>query len=1054
MGRQNQEDAVKAGEPHSDAFDVRVLGALELYAGDRRLEIAGGRTRGLVGLLARSVGRPVATTEIVRQVWGLAEKEATKPGVRNAVQARVSSLRRVLGPGVLCAVPGGYLLDLPGQAVDSARFETALSEARGLRQRSRVDGVAEAYRCALAHWRSESAYTDVRHVPALAEESDRLAELRLQALKECLTAEVDEGAYGTAAAELLTLTRRHPQVEEFWSLRMLTLSRLERQADALAVYQEARRVLDVRYGLAPGARLQEMERLILRDTDAAGSGAKPSRPTNIGWPATSFLGREGEVDATLKILGRTRILTLTGPGGVGKTRLAFEVSRALIDRRAPAVAHGVVVVDLVPYAPGYDLALAVLGSLSAATLPGGTASRGLSPIRTLCEALKGRRVLVVLDNCEHVADEAAALSAALNAGTEGTTILATSRQPLSVPGEAVHPVAPLAVPSDLDDVVALATLPAVRLFLDRAQAVQPGLTVDAAGVRTISRVCHQLDGIPLAIELAAVRAGALGPAGVERLLDDRFQQLDRGPGRGPDRHRTLESVVGWSYQLLDRREQQALDRLSVFRGSFLPQQVRGLWTHLGEDDTDVRALLGRLAAKSMVQAETAEGFPERFRLLETVRLYAARKLEATGGTERVVHAQVDIYVSLATSCSRRLVGAGQAQAVRTFMLEEGNIRAAFQRALDRGLGDVAHQLVGALGYTTWMRGGRTADWKLITRSLALPAQDVGIRVRALAWAAHLGSAFGHLGEAVRFGEQAEHAARGHESVRIADLSLAYVGRAHALHRLGRWEEGDAVLEEGRRLAMSSGDVWTMAAPSVARGLGMLARGRVADAEAAFLSAAEHYSRCADKWAQQRALLRRAMTREARGDLRGAAVLLAEAVQLVEELDLPEVAVPARAALARVTLLAGHIDAGRHMVDELTRSNAMLWLDAPAAQVAQCKALLADADGRSAEAIRLHLDAGVGLADVGLYAEALESWARVVLLAARDSPQFAAALGAAEQVAARIQSPRVLAVVRYMRGLRAGSDSAAADELAAAEGLFTQNGLGLPALLRRGGTAAG
>ncbi|MDX3233841.1 BTAD domain-containing putative transcriptional regulator [Streptomyces sp. ME19-01-6] len=1045
---------MKAGEPHSDALDVRVLGALELYAGDRRLEIAGGRTRGLVGLLARSVGRPVATTEIVRQVWGLEEKEARKPGVRNAVQARVSSLRRVLNPSVLCAVPGGYLLDLPGQAVDSARFETALSEARGLGQLSRVEGVAEAYRRALAQWRSESAYTDVRHVPALAEEGDRLGELRLQALKECLAAEVDAGAYDTAAVELMTLTRRHPQVEEFWALRMLTLSRLERQADGLAVYQEARRVLADRFGLVPGARLQEMERLILRGTGGAVSGAKPAGPTSIGRPATSFLGREGEVDATLKLLGRTRILTLIGLGGVGKTRLALEVSQALIDRRAPAVAHDVVVVDLVPYAPGDDLALAVLDALSAATLPGGTAGRGRSPVQMLCDALKGRRVLVVLDNCEHVADGAAALCAALNAGTEATTILATSRQQLGVPGEAVYPVAPLAVPTDLDDVVAVAGLPAVRLFLDRAQAVQPGLTVDAAGVRTISRVCRQLDGIPLAIELAAVRVGVGGLAGVERLLDDRFRQLDRGPGSGPDRHRTLESVVGWSYQLLDRREQQALGRLSVFRGSFLPQQVRGMWTRLGEDDTDVPALLGRLAARSMVQAEAAEGFPERFRLLETVRLYAARKLEAMGGTERVVRAQVDVFVSLAISCSSRLVGAGQAQAVRTFMLEEGNIRAAFQRALDRGLGDVAHQLAGALGYTTWMRGGRTADWELITRSLALPAQDVEIRVRALAWAANLGSIFGHLREAVHFGEQAEHAARGHESVRIADLALAYAGRAHALHRLGRWEQGDAVLEEARRLALSSGDRWTMAAPSMVRGLGMLARGRTTDAETAFLTAAEHYSRCADNWAQQRALLRRAMTREARGDLRSAAVLLAEAVQLVEELDLPEAAVPAKAALARVTLLAGHIDAGRHMVDELTRSNTVLSLDAPAAQLAQCKAILADVDGRSTEAIRRHLDAGVGLADVGLFAEAAESWARVVLLAEQDSPQFAAAVGAAEQVAARRESPRVLAIVRYMRGLRAGSDSAAADELAAAEGLFAQNGLGLPALLRRGGTAAG
>jgi predicted ATPase/DNA-binding SARP family transcriptional activator len=1003
------------------ALDVHVLGPLEVTEGDRRLEISGVRARGLVALLARSAGRAVEMTEIVRQVWGLDASEAGNPVVRNAVQARVSSLRRVLGSDVLRAVPGGYLLDLPSHAIDTARFEASLAEARRLRQVAGIDEVAEAYRRALGHWRGENAYADVRHVPGLAEEGERLGELRLQALQESVAVQVDGGRYGGAATELMQLTRLYPQVEEFWALRMHALYRQGRQADALAVYREATRVLDQRFGLAPGARLREVEALILRGAAAHAAGVPSLGPPRISRPATSFLGREGELDATLEVLRRTRLLTLTGPGGVGKTRLALEVTQELLNQRAPVVAHGIAVVDLVQYSRGDDLAAAVLDALGAVAPPGGTTSahRARKALQTLRDVLRERRLVLMLDNCEHVARDVAALCSALLTTTSGTTILATSRQPLDVPGEAVHAVAPLVVPADLEDPYALAGLPAVRLFLDRATARHPGPVLDAAGVRAVARICRRLDGIPLAIELAAVRTSGLGLAEVERLLDDRLRLLDQGSDAVPDRHRTLESVVAWSYHLLDREEQLALPRLSVFRGSFLAQQVSDLWTRLGDDSAAVPALLDQLVTKSIMQAEAADSSSGRFRLLESVRLSMSSKLEDSGETERVERAHTDVYVSVATSCGEQLRGAGQTRALRTLMLEDGNIRAALQRALDHGLGDHAQALIGALGYVIWMRGGRVPSWALIVRVMHLPVHDPGIRMRALAWVAHLGSVFGRLPEAVHFAEQAAELGRVHPETSRADLAFAQVARAHALHRLSRWEEGDGVLQEARRLADSSGDRWVMAAPSMARGLGLLARGRIADAEAEFLAAGEHYRVCADGWAQQRVVQRRARAHEARGDYAGAAELLTRSVELVADIELPEVVAPAKAALARVTLMAGDIVAGRRIVEDLVRSPAVLVLDAPAAQLAQCEAILAEADGRTSEAVRRHLDAGLRLADAGLCAEAVESWARVVVLAERESPQLAAALGAAEQVAVTSEDPRVLATVRDMRSRSSG-----------------------------------
>ncbi|AYY14988.1 helix-turn-helix domain-containing protein [Actinobacteria bacterium YIM 96077] len=1035
-------------EPDRPAVDIRVLGSLDVTVGGQPIRLAGRRTRGLLALLARRPGQPVCTSEVLQQVWDETSSEAPGETARNAVQARISALRRALGSHLLRATDTGYVLDVPPDAVDAVRFETAVREARELRAASAVERASAAYAEALGQWHGERAYVDLQHVAALVEEADRLGELRLQVLQESLALEVEQGRYDQVADTLVDATRRHPGVEELWALRMLGLYGQGRQAEAMAVYVEARRQLRERFGLDPSPRLRELEAMVLHQKDPRDGGLRFLGPARIARPATSFVGRQGDLDRVTGLLRSTRMLTLTGAGGVGKTRLALEAAQELVDGCSPVAAHGVTVVDLIGYRRGDDLAAAVLDALGPVVPSSSSVGIGRGARRSvdvLCDVLSDRRLLLIMDNCEHLTDDTAALAAELLSRTTAISVLATSREALNVPGEVVYVVDPLPVPESLGSASGadadVGEAPAVRLFLDRVRASQPGIELDTERIRTVADICQRLDGLPLALELAAVRIRVLGVDEVDRLLDDRFAFLRYGARTAAERHRTLQAVVDWSYELLEEQDRRVFEALSVFRGSFALRQVQDLWVRLGGTERQALDSVESLVARSMVQAEADRDGENRFRLLETMRAYAAEKLSESGRERQAVITHARVYAQFAREQMGALKTARQARAVATLMREDANIRTAHGHAIDVGLGDVAQTMVGALGYIAWMREGRAPGWDLIVRSLRLPATDPQVRIPALAWATHLGSIFGHAAEAVDYGEQASELAAAHPGCCTPDVAFAMLARAHALHRLGRWAEGDAQLSEARQVAVADGDAWTRAGCAMVKGLGALVRGRLAEAEAQFVEAGDLYRACQDQWGQQRSALRRAIVRGAYGDHAGAAQLLREAVAFIDGLELAEAAAPARVALARATLFAGDVSTARNLV-EMLEGGIIGRLSDAAGRIRQCRAVLAEYDGRADDAADLHRSAARRLLDAGLPVEAVESLARVVVLAGAHSVDARAAAEEAEAAATGSPDPRVQATVLDVRAL-VGEGSAAET----ARAVRDKYGLAVPALLR-------
>ncbi|WP_162453072.1 BTAD domain-containing putative transcriptional regulator [Phytoactinopolyspora mesophila] len=1018
------------------AVDIRVLGEFSVSIGGDAVRLTGRRGRGLFALLASRPGQPVSTAEVLRQVWDADAPESPGESARNTVQARVSALRRAVGPDLLRAVETGYVLDLPPDAVDAVRFERAVRRAREFRAAMSMDDSSVAYADALGQWRGERAYAGLRYVPALAKEADRLAELRLQVLQESLALEIERGRYDEVAATLVDATSRHPGVEELWALRMLGLYGQGRQAEASEIYVEARRQLREQFGLDPSPRLRELESMILHQKDPRSAGLRILGPARIARPATSFVGRQEDLDQVAALVSGARLVSLTGPGGVGKTRLAMEAAQALVDTCAAVAAHGVTVVDLIEYRRSDDLAGAVLealGPVVPSSRSVATSTQARRSLDMLCDVLADRRLLLILDNCEHLIDDIAALTSALLARTTATHVLTTSREALNVPGESVYVVDPLD-----DD-------PAVRLFLDRVRATQPDLHVDDVRMRTVTTMCRQLDRLPLAMELAAVRIRALGIDEVARLLDDRVGLLNHGARTAAARHRTLEAVIDWSYDLLDERDRRVFEVLSVFRGSFAVRHARQVCVRVGSTEAQVMDSIERLVSRSMVQAETGPDGGPRFRLLETMRAYAAERLRASGREQGAVLAHAQVYVELVRKQMQVLKTERQASAVAALMSEDPNIRAAHNNAVQRRFGALAQEFVGALGYVAWMREGRAPDWGMVVRSLDLPARDVEIRLRALAWATHLGSVFGHAEEAVHYGEMAARLAAAHPECPLPEVGFALLARAHALHRLGRWDEGDAVLREAREVSAVDGDQWTRAGCAMVRGLGALVRGWLAEADEQFIEAANRYRACPDRWGQQRAALRRAIVGGAQGDHAGAAQLLTEALAFLDELELPEAAVPARVALARATLFAGDVETARGMVETLERGGIIGRFSEVGGRVLQCRAVLAEHDGAVDDAVELHLGAARRLLDAGLSAEAIESLARVVLLAGPTSSAGSSAVQEAAAVAEGSADPRVQATACDVRGL-VDDDADAALQQAEARAIRAQHGLAMPALL--------
>jgi predicted ATPase/DNA-binding SARP family transcriptional activator/tetratricopeptide (TPR) repeat protein len=569
-------------------------------------EVALGGTglRALLGMLVVDAGRIVSAERLIDGLYG----SNPPAGAANALQSQVSRLRRALGEAAAIEFsPAGYRLAADPSDTDLHLFERRA--AVGRRALSTGDHVSAAgdLKAALDLWRG-TPFADAGGAPFAAVQAARLEELRLGAVEDRADAELALGHAVAVAAELAPLVVEHPLRERLRGLLMRALAGCGRSAEALASYEEARRLLADELGTSPSEQLSSVHVAVLRGEDVAPLRAAP--PAQL----TSFVGRADELGRVAGLLAAARLVTLTGPGGAGKTRLAVEV--------AARASGEVCFVELAPIADGADVPRAVLGALGLRESgmlagPDRTAPAQTDAADRLAAALAGRDLLLVVDNCEHVVDDVARLVARLLGACPSLRVLATSREALGITGETLSPVPPLALPpAESPDALAY---PAVRLFTDRAAAVVPGFRLDATTLEPVLRICRALDGLPLAIELAAARLRALPVAEVAARLDDRFRLLSRGSRTAAARHRTLRAVVEWSWDLLDEDERTLARRLTVFAGGATlaaAEQVCAV--------DDVVDVLTSLADKSFV--EPVDG-GRRYRMLETVRAFGLEQLD-------------------------------------------------------------------------------------------------------------------------------------------------------------------------------------------------------------------------------------------------------------------------------------------------------------------------------------------------------------------------------------------------------------------------------------------
>jgi predicted ATPase/DNA-binding SARP family transcriptional activator len=641
-------------------IEVRLLGPVQAAVGGRTLRLGGRRQLALLALLALEPGRAVPAGLLVEELWS----GAPPPGAETTLRSYVSRLRHVLGRAAVVASGGGYALALEPDCLDAHAFEGLVHEGRAALARGAAGLASDRLRAALGLWRGR-ALADVCDGGALASEALRLDDLRLVALEERIDADLALARHTELVPELRALVREHPLRERLWRQLVLALYRAGRQADALGAYGEARALLDRELGLEPCAELKELERAILRQEVA------PVVPVEVrhNLPAAlaSFVGRERELDDLEQLLRERRLVTVTGLGGIGKTRLALEAARRQVD----AWVDGVWLVDLTELAEG-----GLLPGVVAVTL-GVPEGAGEQPLEALCAHVRRLELLLVLDNCEHLVAACAELVHALLRGSPDVHVLATSRVPLAVRGEVDYALDPLAAPAEGVSPEEIERSPAVRLFVERAAGFRRDLPAAGGALATIGGICRDLEGLPLAIELAAARVKALSLDDIAARLDDRFRFLRAWQRVADPRHQTLETTMDWSYGLLAPEEQQQLRRLSVFAGGAALDAVADVCLE-GDEDRAVE-LLGRLVDASLVQAEESEQM--RYRLLETVRQYAAARLAGDPDADEVRRRHAEHYLRVAEAANLALDALGRGpQQHAPVLREQHNLRAALDWA--------------------------------------------------------------------------------------------------------------------------------------------------------------------------------------------------------------------------------------------------------------------------------------------------------------------------------------------------------------------------------------
>jgi predicted ATPase/DNA-binding SARP family transcriptional activator/Tfp pilus assembly protein PilF len=766
---------------------------------------------------------PVSKERLIDALWG----EAPPPTAARSLHNHVSALRKALGDGRIVTEAGGYRLVVADDELDAARFDALAEQGAAALATDDPDRAADLLREALALWRGP-AFGDLAHETVMSGYAASLDERRLSVLEDRIDADLALGRHGPLVAELERLVTQHPLRERLRGQQMLALYRSGRQADALAAYADARRYLVDELGIEPGPALRELERAVLEHDPALGAPRELPSPLRkdpiarrfmprLPTPVSSLVGRDQDPDAVADLLRRpnVRLVSLTGPGGVGKTTVAIELAHRLV----ADFADGAAFVELAPLQDAEHVPVTIVHAL------GGTIEAGATPVEVLTQLLAGRDQLVVLDNFEHLLAASPLLAELLDAAL-GLKLLVTSRAALELRAEHRYLLDPLGLPVDGSTVAHVTSAPASALFIERATAQDRSFAVSADNAAAIAMVCERAAGLPLAIELTAARCAVMSPQEIARALDPILPALGAARRDAPARHRTLRATLDWSYGLLEERERVGFARLSVFAGGCTldaAEQVAGATLEV----------VDRLIAHSMLYRRAGRHGDTRLVMLEPIREYAAERLlersDATDTGER--HSRY--HLQLAEVAREALRGHGQLLWQRRLDAEADNLRRALAREGKRGNHEAVVRLASAVE-NWWTHAGFGAEGhRWIKEALAAAAGNLpaGVEADALRVIAHLGVDQAELEHSLSCARRAVELFRQLDDPDGTALALIQLGFLQLA--LDQADQAQATAAEALGVARGASE-WTLASAHLMRTLATsdLATARQTAADAA------------------------------------------------------------------------------------------------------------------------------------------------------------------------------------------------------------------------------
>ncbi|MFJ4658526.1 AfsR/SARP family transcriptional regulator [Nocardia sp. NPDC088792] len=971
---------------------VTLLGAFQVSCGDTALRVAGTRLQALVVRLALAGGRTVEQDALVDAIW----PEHPPSGPAHALQTLVSRLRRTLGSAdAVTQLGGGYRLAVHATDVDTLRFEHLATTGRDHLRARDPKAAAALLGEALTLW-ADRPGTEPTIVAAVAPAAaTRLAHASIEAVTDLAEAELALGHADSAATRLTALLTEHPANERAAALLMDALAAQGREAEALTWYERVRETLADTLGADPGAALRQRHLRLLRadrqvmsgngnavdepprpsggqaarhPTDAVcapagktrtGSGDLPA-PGNLPAPLTSFIGRDQDLDRIDTLLTAGRLITVVGPGGAGKTRLALEAAHrhrheypdgtwmidlasvtepaeigatllAAIGLRgsalfeSPATRRGVLMNSgphgstlpeasaepreselpgtppllggpalpgtsagpRDPSSPGASAGVhnSVLPEVSAecggselAGSPAGSRGDSVGELEVLIEQLGAREMLLVVDNCEHLIDAVAQLLSGLLTRCAGVRVLATSREPLAVDGESLVPLGPLTLPEADTDVEEARRTASVRLFSERAAAVRPGFEVGERNLGAVVRIVRGLDGMPLALELAAARLRTLALGDLAAGLSDRFRLLGSGRRTSAPRHRTLRAVIAWSWDLLEADARTVAERVSVLPGGVTPGSAIAVCAGTGVPAGELPELLAGLVDRSLLQLAPESG---RYRMLETIREYGLEQLAAQDLLPGVRGLAAHWSGELVARCDPMLRGPEQLGALHVLRAEYDNVLAGLRHLCDIGDSEGAVALAVNLTWYWQMLGrhGDAAFW--LGEAVAVPVERTSVE-RDIAEGLLVFSSIATPSMLINDAFMA----RQEELRSLADRLSGYpelpgLGGALTAIRLASLEDSEASQLIVQRL-VDGPDGWLAGLARMFRAEFAENAGHLEQVRGDVTAALECFDQAGDRWGLASALPLRAQLRQYDGDLEGAMADLEEANRLARE----------------------------------------------------------------------------------------------------------------------------------------------------------------------------